>query len=220
MIELKRREELIENNLGLVHACANRFRNRGVEYDDLYQAGCVGLIKAADGYDDSLGYSFSTYAFPVIMGEIKRIFRDGGTVKIGRAMKEKIRNAKQIKDDFTLKNGYEPTVSQMAELMGVDVAEAAEILTASMPIISLTSEDENESRQLDIRVESPDESISEKLALEQTVSSLCEEDKKLIEFRYFKGLTQSKTAQLLGISQVQVSRKEKKILLEMRKRLT
>ena len=220
MIELKRREELIENNLGLVHACANRFRNRGVEYDDLYQAGCVGLIKAADGYDDSLGYSFSTYAFPVIMGEIKRIFRDGGTVKIGRAMKDKIRNAKQIKDDFTLKNGYEPKVSQMAELMGVDVAEAAEILTASMPIISLTSEDENESRQLDIRVESPDESISEKLALEQTVSSLCEEDKKLIEFRYFKGLTQSKTAQLLGISQVQVSRKEKKILLEMRKRLT
>ena len=89
-----------------------------------------------------------------------------------------------------------------------------------MPIISLTSEDENESRQLDIPVESPDESISEKLALEQTVNSLCQEDKKLIEFRYFKGMTQSKTAQMLGISQVQVSRKEKKILLEMRKRLT
>ena len=87
------RESLISDNLGLVHSCANRFRGRGVEYDDLFQAGCVGLIKAADGFDPSRGFAFSTYAVPVILGEIRRIFRDGGTVKVGRAMKEKARNA-------------------------------------------------------------------------------------------------------------------------------
>lgn len=213
------RQELIENNLGLVHACANRFRNRGVEYDDLYQAGCVGLIKAADGFDESMGYSFSTYAFPVIMGEIKRIFRDGGAVKIGRAMKEKMRQAKKVRDDFVSKHSFEPTVSQVAEIMKIDVASAAEILTASMPIMSLTTDDESETRQLDIPVSPPDDEVSDHLALEQTMKLLSEDEKKLIEFRYFQGLTQTKTAEAMGISQVQVSRKEKKILLQMRKML-
>lgn len=95
------RESLISDNLGLVHSCANRFRGRGVEYDDLFQAGCVGLIKAADGFDPSRGFAFSTYAVPVILGEIRRIFRDGGTVKVGRAMKEKARNALREKERLT-----------------------------------------------------------------------------------------------------------------------
>lgn len=213
------REERIEKNLGLVHSCANRFKNRGVEYDDLYQAGCLGLIKAADGFDETRGFSFSTYAFPVIMGEIKRIFRDGGSIKISRAMKEKIRQANALKDEFVLKNSVEPTVSQMAQMMDVDNATAAEILSASMPAISLTSDDENENRQLDVPTPSPENDISDKLALEQTVEKLDESDRKLIELRYYKGMTQSKTAKILGISQVQVSRKEKKILLEMRRLL-
>lgn len=215
-----KREEIISNNLGLVHACANRFRGRGVEYDDLFQAGCVGLVKAADGFDQTLGYNFSTYAFPVIMGEIKRIFRDSGTIKVGRAMKEKIRVANKLKEEFVLENGCEPTVGQMAQMMGTDTASAAEILTVSMPIMSLTVSDEEESRQLDVPVAPPDEEISDKLALKQTMDNLEEKDRRLIELRYYKGYTQSKTAQILGISQVQVSRKEKKILLRMRNSLT
>lgn len=99
------RESLISDNLGLVHSCANRFRGRGVEYDDLFQAGCVGLIKAADGFDPSRGFAFSTYAVPVILGEIRRIFRDGGTVKVGRAMKEKARNALREKERLTASAG-------------------------------------------------------------------------------------------------------------------
>lgn len=217
--ESLKREEIIENNLGLVHACANRFRGRGVEYDDLFQAGCVGLIKAADGFDETRGFNFSTYAFPVIMGEIKRIFRDSGTVKVGRAMKEKIRLVNKLKEDFSLKNGVEPTVSQLAQMMNMDISSTAEILAASMPIMSLTVQDDEESRQLDVPTPSPDEEIADKLALRQTMENLNEDDRKLIFLRYYEGYTQSKTAQALGISQVQVSRKEKKILLRMRNSL-
>lgn len=217
--ETLKRDEIISSNLGLVHACANRFRGRGVEYDDLYQAGCVGLVKAADGFDETLGYNFSTYAFPVIMGEIKRIFRDSGTVKVGRAMKEKIRLLNKLKEEYVLENGKEPTVSRMAQMMNMDVASTAQIIAASMPIISLTAQDDEESRQIDVPIESPDEEISERIALRQTMENLEEKDRQLIELRYFKGYTQSKTAQVLGISQVQVSRKEKKILLKMRNSL-
>ena len=96
----EKRNKLVENNLGLVHSCANRFRGRGTEYDDLFQAGCVGLIKAADNFDESRGFSFSTYAVPVILGEIRRIFRDGGTVKVGRAIKEKSRAALKKKEAY------------------------------------------------------------------------------------------------------------------------
>ena len=219
IVKEKNRESLIKDNLGLVHACANRFKGRGVEYDDLFQAGCLGLIKAADGFDADRGFSFSTYAVPVIMGEIKRIFRDGGTIKVGRAMKDKIRTATKIKEDYVLKCGTEPTVSVIAERMGIEPAEAAEILNASMPIISLTCDDDSDRKQLDIPTDSPDEEISDCLALEQTLEALSESDKRLIRLRYYDGLTQSKTAQIMGISQVQVSRKEKKILLEMRRKL-
>ncbi len=213
------RSKMIEENIGLVHACANKFRGRGVEYDDLFQAGCVGLIKAADGFDMEKGFSFSTYAVPVILGEIKRIFRDGGTVKVSRGMKEKIRTALKEKELLTEKLGVEPTISQLAEKLNLSSAETAELLTASMPALSLTGDDESSNRELDIPVEAPEEKISEMLALRQTIDSLEEDERALIKLRYFKGLTQSGTAEKLGLSQVQVSRKEKKILLKMRKLL-
>ena len=130
------KEEMIENNYGLVHACANKFRGRGVEYDDLFQAGCIGLIKAAKNFDPSRGFAFSTYAVPVILGEIKRIFRDGGAVKIGRSLKEKARHAMHIKENMALELGREPTVSELAEKLGVDISQAAELITVSMPVIS------------------------------------------------------------------------------------
>lgn len=217
--ESTERSRIIEENIGLVHACANKFRGRGVEYDDLFQAGCVGLIKAADGFEKERGFSFSTYAVPVILGEIKRIFRDGGTVKVSRAMKEKIRDLLKIKEKLAEQLGYEPTISQLSEKMNMSVAEIAELLTASMPAVSLTTEDESYSKELDIPVEAPEEKISELLALQQTIDSLNDEEKKIIRLRYFKGFTQSKTAEILNLSQVQISRKEKKILQKMRGKL-
>lgn len=219
MVSEKPRSRMIEENIGLVHSCANKFRGRGVEYDDLFQAGCVGLVKAADGFDEDRGFSFSTYAVPVILGEIKRIFRDGGTVKVSRSMKEKIRFALKEKEKLTEQLGYEPTVSQLAEKLGISVTETAELLTASMPALSLTGDDENAGREFDIPVDAPEERMTEIISLHQTLDLLEEEERQIINLRYFRGLTQSKTAEELGISQVQVSRKEKKILLKMRKKL-
>lgn len=218
MKESRSREKLINENYGLVHACANKFRGRGVEYDDLFQAGCVGLIKAADNFDAERGFAFSTYAVPVILGEIRRIFRDGGSVKIGRTLKEKSRNAMKIREQMATELGREPTVSELAEKLGTDVSTAAELITVSMPTISLTAtDDEKGSGQLDIPTPAPEGEITEKMALRSVVASLEERDRRLIELRYYKGLTQVKTAAELGMSQVQVSRREKAILLQMRK---
>lgn len=216
-IKNENRSELINSNFGLVHSCANKFRGRGVEYDDLFQAGCVGLIKAADNFDCGRGFAFSTYAVPVILGEIRRIFRDGGTVKVGRALKEKSRNAVKIREQMALEQGRDITITELAEKLQVSVSEAAELITVSMPAISLTVDDENGRAELDIPTDSPEEEISEKLTLETVISCLEEKERKLIELRYFKGFTQVKTATELGMSQVQVSRKEKAILLKMRK---
>lgn len=213
------REKLITENMGLVHSCAGKFKGKGVEYDDLFQAGCVGLIKAADGYDESRGFQFSTYAVPVILGEIKRIFRDGGTVKVGRMLKEKAREAMAQRERLTRLNGQEPTISELAEVMGLDVAETAHILNAAMPTVSLTVDDDGNPGQFDIPVESHDSTVSDSIALEQAIVTLPERDRKLIELRYYKGLTQSKTAAALGMSQVQVSRREKTVLIELRKSL-
>lgn len=214
---LVKRDELITENFGLVHSCANKFRGRGVEYDDLYQAGCVGLIKAADNFDPDRGFAFSTYAVPVILGEIRRIFRDGGSVKVGRALKEKARKAMREKDKLAVSLGREPTISEFAEHIGVDAAEASELITVSMPTISLTADDESGSGQIDVPTPPPEEMLSDKIALSQVLQSLGEEDRRLIELRYFREMTQVRTAQELNMSQVQVSRKEKALLLKMRK---
>lgn len=220
MAETKsKRNEMVEKNLGLVHSCANRFRGRGVEYDDLFQAGCVGLIKAADNFDESRGFSFSTYAVPVILGEIRRIFRDGGAVKIGRAIKEKSRAAVKKKEEISVSLGREPSVAELAESLGLDITETAMLLNASMPAMSLTAGEEGD-EQMDIPIESPENEISDFIALRQVISSLEERDRRMIELRYYNGLTQSKTAQMLGMTQVQVSRREKAVLASIRKNLT
>lgn len=210
---------MIDSNFGLVHACANKFRGRGVEYDDLFQAGCIGLIKAADNFDENRGFAFSTYAVPVILGEIKRIFRDGGSVKIGRALKEKSRKAMKEREELSLKLGREPTISEFAEHLGLDIAEAAELITVSMPTVSLTADEDGGNSQIDVPTEPYEEELSDKLALAEVMKSLTDSERRLIELRYFKGLTQVKTAEILGMSQVQVSRKEKALLLRMRKRM-
>lgn len=213
------RDTLISENIGLVHACANKFRGKGTEYDDLFQAGCVGLIKAADGFKPELGYAFSTYAVPVILGEIKRIFRDSGSVKIGRALKEKARNAMIVREKLTAQLDREPTISELAKKLDLDIAETAELMIAAMPTVSLTQQDDERDKQIEIPTLSVEDEISEKLALSQVVDMLPETDQQIIKMRYFEGLTQTVTAQRLNMSQVQVSRKERNILKELRKLL-
>ena len=211
-------DETVSNNLGLVHSCANRFKGRGIEYDDLYQAGCLGLVKAAKNFDSSLGFAFSTYAVPVILGEIKRLFRDGGSVKIGRALKEKSRFAMQKKEEITVILGREPTVSELASELGTDAAETAMLLNACAPVVSLTIGEEGEN-QFDIPVESHESRVSDSVALRQILMSLDKKERLLIQCRYFNNMTQSATARILGMTQVQVSRKEKAILESIRNKM-
>lgn len=214
------RDKMIENNLGLVHSCAQKFKNRGVEYDDLFQAGCVGLVKAVDGFDETLGFVFSTYAVPAILGEIKRIFRDGGAVKVSRSIKERSRLIWQQKEQYSEENGREPTVSELAEYVGLSVCETSQLLLATQPVISLTVSEEESDKQFDIPVEGEEERIDEKMCLDECLRDLSENDRKIIDLRYYKSKTQTVVAKELGMSQVQVSRREKKILKEIREKMS
>lgn len=213
------RDEIVRNNLGLVHSCANRFRNRGVEYEDLFQAGCVGLLKAIDGFDESLGFVFSTYAVPAILGEIKRIFRDGGAIKVSRGMKEKSRLMWAEKEKLENIMGREPTVAELSEFTEISVCEVSELLLATQPVLSLTSDD-GDVNQFDIPVEGEQSKIDERICLNDCLDKLSENDRKIIDLRYYKSQTQSDVARQLGMSQVQVSRREKKILKEIRQKMS
>lgn len=217
--DLRERDQKIQENLGLVHACAKRFKARGIEYDDLYQAGCLGLIKAVDGFDESRGVRFSTYAVPVILGEMRRLFRDGGSVKVGRALKELSLKANRFTADFSAREGRSPTLSELAQALGVETAQAAQAVNAGQRSLSLTSEEED-GGQIDVAVEAGDEKITELLSLKQVVGELEPRDRSIIVFRYFRSQTQTQTAQALGMTQVQVSRREKVILQKLRAMLS
>ncbi len=214
-----KRDEMIESNIGLVHSCAHKFSGKGVEYDDLFQAGCIGLIKAVDNFNEELGFSFSTYAVPVILGETKRLFRDGGTVSVSRSIKEKGRKIAYERDRFIKKYDREPTVCELGKILGYNEFETAQAIAASMPVISLTINDDETDSQLDIPVPDHEDSVSSRLAVHQVMERLDEKDRELIKQRYFAGKTQTQTAQSLGMSQVQVSRREKQILKQMRQKL-
>lgn len=211
------RDEFIESNLPLVHSLANRFRGRGIEYEELFAAGSMGLVKAYDNFDHTRGLCFSTYAVPVILGEIKRLFRDGGTVKVSRSLKEL--SLKAVKErDRLLAAGKEPRISDIAESLGVSNEVAAEAISASIPPLSLSPASDDEAA-LEIPVGSGEERLVDRLALRQCLSELDEADRKLILLRYVKELTQCQTAALLGMTQVQVSRRERKILSALREKL-
>ena len=216
-----RRGEFIQNNLGLVHSCAGRFRGRGIEYEDLYAAGCLGLVKACDGFDASRGLCFSTYAVPVILGEIKKLFRDGGAVKVSRTLKELGLKINAERERCLKRTGNEPSVTQLAEKLQTTPEQVALAIRASLPALSLTpAESEDGNREWDIPVASPEESLSEHISLNQVMARLAPEDRLLIRLRFFAGKTQSETARVLKTTQVQISRRERKILQWMRKELT
>lgn len=200
--------------MGLVHLCARRFLGRGMEYDDLFQAGCVGLIKAAENFDTSRGVKFSTYAVPVILGEVRRLFRDGGALRVSRGLRDLGRRAAEEAGRLRQETGKSPSMVQIAQRLGVSPEKAALALGVSQAPMSLT--DQEEGGELDIPVEAPEERMTERLTLYQILRTLEERDRKLIQYRYFQGKTQTETAALLGMTQVQVSRREKKLLAYMR----
>lgn len=211
------RDEFIAANIPLVHSLANRFRGRGIEYEELFSAGSLGLVKAYDNFDESRGLCFSTYAVPVILGEIKRLFRDGGAVKMSRSLKELSQKTARAREAL-MKSGEEPTLSEIAEYLGVSLEDVAEAVRASEPVVSLTAPEEG--GEVDVPVEGAESSLIDKLALRQCLAKLPADDKTLILLRYFRGKTQSETARIMGMSQVQVSRRERRILGELRLQMT
>ena len=210
---------MVEKNLGLVHSCAHRFRGRGIEYDDLFQAGCMGLVKATAAFDEARGVMFSTYAVPVILGEIRRLFRDGGAVKVSRSVKELGIKAARVKEQLGIVLGRDPALSEVAEAMERTPGEIAEALAATTPPVSLTGSEEEGGGQIDLPVDSPEERLSDILALKQAIARMEEQDRRLIILRYYGNRTQTETARELGMTQVQVSRREKKLMQYFRKEL-
>ncbi len=209
---------MIEDNIGLVHSIAKRFKGRGEDYDDLYQAGCVGLIKAVDNFDESKGFLFSTYAVPVIMGEIRRLFRDGGAVKVSRSLKEKSIKVQAIREKFIKKELREPTVSELSELCGIETEELSEVLNIINPVVSLSCTTEDGDETIDIPVDDTDK-LFDRLSVHHAIRDLSNDELLLIKYRFYEGKTQCESAKLLGISQVQVSRREKQLLAKLRTRL-
>ena len=216
MVDVKSRDNFIESNLPLVHSLCKRFVGRGIEYDDLYQAGCIGLIKAVDGFDDSRGLCFSTYAVPVILGEIRRMFRDGGAIKVSRSLKELSLKVARVKSKLENQLSREVTISELAAELGVTPEEITEAQSAAMPTVSLTVENDEGISELDVSIAGPEDSLTDKLLLERAFTSLDTTEQQIIKCRYFQFLTQNETAARLGMSQVQISRAEKKILLKLR----
>ena len=218
-------DSIVQNNSGLVWSVVKRFLNRGYEKDDLYQIGCIGLIKAVKKFDFTFNTQFSTYAVPAIMGEIKKFLRDDGLIKVSRSLKETASKIKLATEFYFGKNGVEPTVSELAEHLKISEEEIVMALDTLRPTESLNAvlneDDKNPVYLLDKIEDGRYDSNKEieKIALKQLILQLTPKERKLIAMRYFKGQTQSTVADELGISQVQVSRMEKKILENMRKNI-
>lgn len=209
-------ETSVEGNLGLVRLCAGRFRGRGIEYEELYSAGCMGLVKAVKAFDKSRGVRFSTYAVPVILGEIRRLFRDGGAVKVSRSLKERAMKISRIAQNLEYELGREATINEIAEAAELEPEEVSEAICVMQPTVSLTRETDDGSETMDIPVEAPDVRITDSIALSQALERLDERDRALIYWRFFANLTQQETAKKLDMTQVQVSRREKKVLMFLR----
>ena len=213
-------EQVLQENAGLIWSIVRRYYGCGVETDDLYQLGCIGFIKAVKGFNLTYGTQFSTYAVPVILGEMRRLFRDGGTVKVSRSLKELSLRINAAREHHSKLCGAEPTLSQLAEELGESVENITLAIQVAQPAVSLTPENREEGdRQMDIPVESPEEELADKIGLAEVLKSLPEEDRLIIQLRFYGGKTQSDTAKLLHTTQVQISRRERKILKVMRDRL-
>ena len=218
------REQIVKENLGLVHSIVKKFLGRGYDVEDLFQIGCIGIIKATDKFDTSYNVRFSTYAVPMIMGEIKRFLRDDGMVKVSRSLKEIAGKACAAKEHMEKELLREVTVGEIAERIGESPENVVMAFEAVSPLESLYKSvnqgEKGETYLIDkLADERNEDTLIDKITLQQAISRLCERDRKIILLRYFKGKTQREISAILGISQVQVSRLEKKILSEMRYKL-
>ena len=217
------RARLVEENTGLVWCIVKRFYNRGAEAEDLFQVGNIGLLKAIDKFDMSYDVKFSTYAVPMISGEIKRFLRDDGMIKVSRSLKELAYKAYLCQERLQEKWGRDPTVSEIAEELGVEREELSQALDASGDIESLHKpiyqKEGQEIRLMDKLQKTEGEEILNHMLLKQLLAYLNKEERRLIYLRYFANQTQTQVGTALGISQVQVSRMEKKILKNLRERI-
>ncbi len=223
--DLSAKDELVTANLGLVHHIVKRFIGRGVEAEDLFQIGSIGLLKAIDHFDMQFGVQFSTYAVPMIQGEIKRFLRDDGMIKVSRSLKELSYKAYAYKEEMVRKQGREPTLSEIAKKLEVTMEELTMALESATEVESLQKTVyQSDNSEIELQDKLPEkENIEEKLinhiVLGDTLRYLEKEERQLIWLRYFKEKTQSEVGRIMGISQVQVSRYEKKILNGMREKL-
>lgn len=217
--------KIVEQNIGLVWSIAKKFYNRGYEPDDLFQIGCIGLLKSVNKFDKTFEVKFSTYAVPMIMGEIKRFIRDDGIIKVSRSYKELANKARVVKELLLREYGREPNISEIAKKVGVEKEElilAMDAVATPESLYTNIHEGDSSSIQLIDRInidEKQEEQLVNKIALQQIINTLTPREKKIIILRYYKGKTQTQIAGVLGISQVQVSRIEKKILNDMRKKI-
>ncbi len=219
-IKTDKENQLASENMRLVSSLCMRFVGKGIDYDDLFGAGCLGLCKAAKGFDESRGLMFSTYAVPVILGEIKRLFRDGGEVKVSRSIRELYLKANAVKAKLENTLSREVTVSEIAEEMNECIEDITEAFCACKIPVSLTAESEDGEAQSDIKDSFSDESLTEKINIKTAIERLDEKEQKLIKLRYYAALTQNETAKRLSMSQVQVSRAEKTALAKLRRILS
>ncbi len=215
------KEQLLLNNVLLIKSIVNRFRNKGVDYDDLYQLGCIGLLKAINNFDESFGVRFSTYAVPMILGEIKRFLRDDGEIKVSRLIKIQAIQINRFIESKQRENGIEPTIEEIATALNLKKEDVVFAMDSSKLPVSLyeTVEDGEDKGQClidKIPSKHTEEDQIDKLYLKSLINSLEERERKIITLRYFRDKTQGEVAKILGVSQVQVSRLENKILEKLK----
>ena len=211
-------EQLINENSGLIWSVARRFIGRGTETDDLYQLGCLGFLKAVEGFDLEFGTQFSTYAVPKISGEIRRFLRDDGTLKVSRSLKEQAASIRSVRSKLTTLLGREPTIQELSDQTGFSPEEIAMAETATAATESIHQETGEDGFCLEnvLTDTESEEQMVEKIALRQAVEKLPERERLVIQLRYYHSLTQQRVAKVMNVSQVQVSRIEKKALEKIR----
>ena len=211
---------ILEENAGLIWSVVRRYYGRGVEADDLYQLGCLGFLKAVRGFDNDYGTQFSTYAVPKIAGEIRRFLRDDGPVKVSRGVKERAASIYAARTRLTTELGREPTLSELAEDIGLTVEDIAAAETASGPVASLQMETaEGFTLESILGEDGMEDNVVERVALRAAIDSLSERERQVILLRFYKNMTQDKAAKVLGVSQVQVSRVERRAMEHLRQKL-
>ena len=222
---MKDKEQLISQNIGLVHFVIKRFGGRGQDMEELFQVGCVGLCKAVDGFKEELQLQFSTYAVPVILGEVKRFIRDNTQVHISRSVKEQGMKLKYAREQYEVRFHKEPCLQELADLTGIsmeDILLATEVMRPVESLDAFVGEEDSGTRRVDLlhSQDNAQEQVLNHMLCQEAFKRMSEKEQELVHLRYFENLTQANVARLLDMTQVQVSRMEKRILLRLREEMS